>query len=92
MWQSPVEIEYYSISTKIAFSASIYVLGHCLHCFRLLAPLCMCETSYEPPNTAHFDIAAYCNYCRFSKNRQKRSRQGVVHVLGKIFVGCVCAC
>ena len=30
MWQSRVEIKDYSVSMKIAFSASIYALGHCL--------------------------------------------------------------
>ena len=85
MRQSRVEIEDYTVSMKIAFSASIYAVGHCLRSFRSLAPLLMCETSYGPQNTAHFGIAAYC----ISKNRQKRSRQGAVCVLGGIFVDCV---
>ena len=71
MWQSRVDNEHYSVSMKIAFSASIDALGHCLHSSRLLSLLRMWAMSYGPWNTAHFGIAAYCNYCRISKNRDK---------------------
>ena len=57
--------------------------------FSIASAIAMCETSYGQRNTTHFGITAYCNYCRVSKNRQKRSRQGVVRVLGGIFVGCL---
>ena len=71
MWQSRVENEHYSVSMKIAFSTSINALGHCMRSPRLLAPLRMCAESYGPCNTAHFGIAAYCNYCRISKYQDK---------------------
>ena len=88
VWQSQVENEHHSVSMKIEFSTCINALGHCLCGSRLLAPLRMC-TSYGLRNTAHFGIAGNCNYCRVSKDQQKRSRQGAVRVLGGLFVGCL---
>ena len=67
----PGRNEHYSVSMNITFSASVYTLGHCRRSSRLLVPLRTCETSYGLQNTAHFGIAAYCNYCHVSKIGRK---------------------
>ena len=36
IWQSQVDIKYYSMKVKIEFNADIISLGLCLHTFRLL--------------------------------------------------------
>ena len=43
---------------KIEFNADIDTSGHCLRGSQLLAPLCVCMTSYRSQNTAHFRIQA----------------------------------
>ena len=75
---------------KIAFSASVYALGHCLQSSWMLVPLHMCKMSYGPWNTAHFGIAAYCNYCHVSKNRQKdQDKEQFVCLEGYLSIVCV---
>ena len=78
MWQSWVESEHYS-ALKIKFNACINAQGHYLHGSRSLVPLRMCVTSYGLQNTADFGVTAYCH---ISKNHQKGSSQGGVHMLG----------
>ena len=64
---------------RIAFSASIDALAHCL------APLRMCTMAYGLWNTTHFGIATDCNYGRISKNRVKEQ---IVCLEGYLLIVC----
>ena len=66
MWKSRVENEHYSI-IKIEFNAYSNASGYCLFFWIASAIAHVRDELYRAKNTAHFSIAAHCNYCDVTK-------------------------